>query len=399
LLYEEQCISHTISKTHLDDNIVVEGNNSDSSDDSNVIETTDDPEMIVRDLEARNLRRLQMRKLSPQARQILLFTASLHIREGRGLTVEDLEKLGFGKHNAEKIIQDARRNGLLIPGDTKKGKQKQYYLSNYKYKIDDGAKRRKDKHKEIFPVDKDITLQLLQLLSNRKYIYHNIHLETNLCYNEDYNHIEWNIPSSYNKQKVMAFKLELNRKCSIIVSEKGTINISIECTFDPYEFHTPSGLIEFIGSCGQVLNVLQAAASNKLYIVPSIPDWYITQFDYNKDIPTNNAGPTVLSWAPAYGRLKVGHLGTIFQIYPKGLPDLGDCLRFEGHYSTKEKKNLKDTLSDIIEWDNGHGDYGGIAVGGGDKKGKRSPFVTAEDLLKKVKENVETDDENRISDD
>jgi hypothetical protein len=60
---------------------------------------------------------------------------------------------------------------------------------------------------------------------------------------------------------------------------------------------------------------------------------------------------------------------------------------------------LKDTLSDIIEWDNGHGDYGGIAVGGGDKKGKRSPFVTAEDLLKKVKENVETDDENRISDD
>jgi hypothetical protein len=81
LLYEEQCISHTISKTHLDDNIVVEGNNSDSSDDSNVIEATDEPEMIVRDLEARHLRRLQMRKLPPQARHILLLTASLHIRE------------------------------------------------------------------------------------------------------------------------------------------------------------------------------------------------------------------------------------------------------------------------------------------------------------------------------
>ena len=75
--------------------------------------------MAVRDLEARNLHRLKMKKLPPQARHILLLTASIHIREGRGLTVGDLEKIRFRKHNAEKIIQDARRKGLLIPGDTR----------------------------------------------------------------------------------------------------------------------------------------------------------------------------------------------------------------------------------------------------------------------------------------
>ncbi len=93
----------------------------------------------------------------------------------------------------------------------------------------------------------------------------------------------------------------------------------------------------------------------------------------------------------------MAHLGTIFQAYPKGLPELGDCARFEGHYSTKEKK-LKDVIPDIIDWDNGDGDGDGTEKEGDEKKGKKSPFVTAEDLLKKAKENVETEDENRISD-
>ena len=49
--------------------------------------------MAVRDLEARNLHRLKMKKLPPQARHILLLTASIHIREGRGLTVGGSRKV------------------------------------------------------------------------------------------------------------------------------------------------------------------------------------------------------------------------------------------------------------------------------------------------------------------
>ena len=52
--------------------------------------------------------------------------------------------------------------------------------------------------------------------------------------------------------------------------------------------------------------------------------------------------------ATSNGKLKVKHLGTIFQIYPKGLPDHGDDLRLEGRYILKENKNLKDSIFDII---------------------------------------------------
>jgi hypothetical protein len=374
---DDDNIKDTISKTHLGNKVVVE-DIGDSSSDSNVIETTDEPEMVVRDLEARNLRRLQMKKLPPQARHILLLTASLHILEGKGITVGYLEGLGFRKDNAEKQLQDARRNGLLIPGDTRKGKQKQYYLSNYKHIIDERVRER-DKNRDIH-VDTDITLQLLRVLSNRKYTYHNIHLETNLCYDSDYESLGWSIPSMRNKQKVTTFKLKLMRECSITVSPTRTTNISFKCTLDPFKLHTSSDLIEFIGCCGQALNVLQSAAKNRLNVVPPIPEWHITQFDYNKDIPTNELDQ--LSWTIAYGRLQIKYLGTIFQIYPKGLPELGECTRVEGHYSTTEKNRLKDTISDIIDVD---------------RKGKKSPFVTAEDMLKKVKEIKDLyDDDKRI---
>jgi hypothetical protein len=61
--------------------------------------------------------------------------------------------------------------------------------------------------------------------------------------------------------------------------------------------------------------------------VPSIPQWYINQFDYNKDISLRKScDPQVLSWSSivSYGRIQIEILGTIFQIYPKGLPENGD---------------------------------------------------------------------------
>ncbi len=164
---------------------------------------------------------------------------------------------------------------------------------------------------------------------------------------------------------------------------------------ESYKTHIILDRTEFTGSCGQALNVLQSEAKNRLNVVPRIAEWCLTQFDYNKDIPTNNKSPTVLSWAIGYGRLKVAYMGAIFQIYPKGLPEIGDCARFEAHYSTKDKKKLKDVIPDIIEWDNGNSDD----REGGEKKGKKSPFVTAEDMLKKVKEQMKSEDDNGILDD
>lgn len=275
-------------------------------------------------------------------------------------------------------MQDGKNNRLLIPGKIRIDKQKQYYLLNYKCILDTRA--RKKQKDEPVSVDADITIHLLQRLSNRNYIYHNMYLETNLIYETDYDSICWSIPSLKNRQKVNTFKLEQHCEYTIIVSKKGTINISIQCTFDPYEFHTPSGLIEFFGSCGQALSEIQEAANNRLYVVPPIPDWNIHQFDYGKDIPSMipNADPKVVSWT-AQGILRIKDIGTVFQAYPKGIPDIGECTRFEGHYNTKEDKELKDIIPDVIDKGNNSND----SEYGSTKDRKNSPFVTAEELLKK----------------
>ncbi len=184
-----------------------------------------------------------------------------------------------------------------------------------------------------------------------KYVYHNIHLETTLNFKEDYDLLRWCIPSPNNKQKVNSFKLEPRRSCNIVVSPTGTINISIECTLAPYEFHTTEGLVNFFASCGQIWRILQTETQGRLTVVPSLYKWYLQRFDYNKDISVKGleARPPLegISWI-SRGLLKIKYLGTIFQIYSKELPEKGEHLRVESHYSTKEKKNVVKTVEDIV---------------------------------------------------
>jgi hypothetical protein len=62
-------------------------------------------------------------------------------------------------------------------------------------------------------------------------------------------------------------------------------------------------------------------------------------------------------------------LGFLFQIYPKGLPDIGDCYRFEGRYSSDKKESVVDTLANIAN--------------------DKPPFVTAEDMLSSNRKKTE----------
>ncbi len=215
-------------------------------------------ENLVRDWEANH----PHIPLSRSARKLALLAASLHLYEGRGITVSDLQRLGLEKDNAEMKLYLSKKNNLLIPHESLKiGKQKQYFLSNYKHIID--AKSKHDKDVEI-NLEDDLLLHLLKILSCKKYNYHHIHLETSLNYKDDYNSINWNIPSAKNRQKVKTFILEPRRKCSITISHSGTVDITIECTLQPYKLHTPSDLVVFFGSCGQALSELQGAANNRV---------------------------------------------------------------------------------------------------------------------------------------
>jgi hypothetical protein len=207
-------------------------------------------------------------RLTPKIRELALLAASIHILEYRGIIVNDLKKLGISNDNAEKKLQDALRLGLLVPHQSiRTGKQKQYFLSNYMH-IADERNNERDDDAEILP--NDVSLLLARELSDMEYIYHNIHLETALNYSEDYDLLKWDIPSSNNRQKVKKFNLEARRNCSIVISSTGTVNISIECTLQPYEFHTPSGLVTFFVSCGKIWKLLQLETDDRLTVVPPI---------------------------------------------------------------------------------------------------------------------------------
>ena len=144
--------------------------------------------------------------------------------------------------------------------------------------------------------------------------------------------------------------------------------ISIQCTLQPYEFHSVKGLISFFVICGQILNLLRLSAGNRTNVVPPVEDWHIMQFDYNKDISIDRL-PKVINWI-SKGILKVEYLGTIFQIYSKKMPFDGECLRCEGHFSTKEKKiKMEDMITKLAADDE-----------------NRHPFTTVEEMLLKHNE-------------
>jgi hypothetical protein len=296
---------------------------------------------------------------------VAILTATLNLYHNRGITVSDLVRLGYGKDYAEKLLQDGKRAGLLVPSEDRIGKQKQYFMSNYKYVLD--KKGKESKRQEILP--NDISLLLARELSKREYVYHHIGLETILLHKGDYELFGGRILSEKNRQKVDSFRLDAKRSCSVTISPNGTVGISIMCSIKPFELHTPSGLVDFFASCGQILRYLQSNTINRLAVVPPVWEWCLTQFDYNKDLvirELRDKNPAV-DWA-AKGLLKVKYLGAVFQIYSKDMPDLDECLRWDGHYSTKKKEKVVETLANIT--------------------GKEKlPFTTAEELLSKIREN------------
>ena len=234
---------------------------------------------------------------------------------------------------------------------------------------------RDNNNTEILP--NDVSLLLARELSARKYVYHNIHLETALSYKEDCDLLKWHIPSSSNKQKVKKFELESRRNCRPVISSTGTVNISIGCTPQPYEFHTPSSLVTFFASCGQIWNLLQLETDDRLTVVLPICEWNLQRFDYNKDISikeleSKHSTTTSINWS-SKGILKVKYLGTLFQIYCKPMPEKGECLRVDGHYTTTDKKKAVEMVGDIAT--------AASASASASETVKKHPFTTAEELL------------------
>ena len=323
-----------------------------------LLEETCDPEVIVRDLESRHLPRLGKNKLPQQVRHMLVLAAHIHISKWRGIMVTDLTASGKKKDYSEKILQYGRKCGLLVPSENRIGKQKQYFLSNYKYIID--GKQRSNKREEIPP--NDILLLLARELASQQNQYHGIGLSSNLVNIKDYEQIKWPIPSNKNKQKVIAFNFTSRRSCTFTLSPTGTVKMYITSTVDSFKLHSYYGLIDFFSCCGKIDLIFALKSRRGFNSIPNISEWYLRRFDCNKDLniqPLSEKYPEI-HWT-SRGLLQLKHLGVIFQGYCKGMPDVGDCLRLEHIYKIKDNSKVADVVSQL--------------------NNETFPFYTAEDLF------------------
>jgi hypothetical protein len=346
--------------------------------DINLDTSSIDPvEDLVREWQRDNNRK----ELSTTFRNIALQTATINIMHQRGITVSDLVDNGIGKDYAEKLLPQAVDYGLLIRLDNRFGKQYQYVLSNYVYNLNpkDADVENDD---EILP--SDVSLILARELSGMEYAYHNIHLITTLNYKEDYHALNWDVPSKVNQQKVKSFNLEPKRSVNFRVSPSGTVNISIECTYRPFEFHTAAGLMNFFGICGKIDTYLQLSTKNRINVVPWFGNWSLIQFDYNKDLPTkalkDKYHSKVINWS-SKGVLRIYYLGIIFRIYCKMMPYIGEFLRLESRFSTKEKMKMIDSLPGIAVSGFDNGSYNNDFTDDNSKPDKKHPFTTIEEML------------------
>ena len=336
-----------------------------------------DPENLVREWESNN------KVLSSNFRKIALHAATIHITKGKGITVSDLVDIGFGKDYTEKLLPQAVERGLLQRHENRLGKQHQYVLSNYIHILNSiDANKEEEEEEEVLPTD--VSLLLAHELSKMRYVYHNIHLTTSINYKDDYHLFNWGIPSIENKQKVHTFTLEPKRSVTFIVSPNGTVNISIECTYHHFEFHTAEGLMNFFGICGQIFTYLQLCTKSRVNVVPSFSNWSLMQFDYNKDLPTKTLkdkySSKVINWS-SKGVLRVYYLGVIFRIYCKMMPYIGECLRAEGRFSTKEEVKISDSIPRITAAVSSDSGDASSNNGNDAENNKKHPFTTIEEML------------------
>ena len=186
---------------------------------------------------------------------------------------------------------------------------------------------------------------LVTTLSRRKPTFHKLHLYTKLP-SELYRDINWIVPSLRNKAKVKEFRLEYRRLVGFEIFPDGTTAIHMTSTANPYELHTPSGIIDFVSSLGEARSILKAE-SKDLRRIPPVTSWKLKMFDKDKTISVSELEkdiPQVMKWWSAEG-IRVEHLGEVFQIYGKIMPETGEAFRLEVQSTVED---AREELADAI---------------------------------------------------
>ena len=150
-----------------------------------------------------------------------------------------------------------------------------------------------------------------------------------------------------NKAKVREFRLDRRRTVRFEIYPEGGTSIYMVSTANPYELHTPKGLVDFFSSLGETRSILKTECHD-LHRVPEVNSWKLKMFDKDKTISVSELEkdiPQVMKFWSDEG-IRVEHLGEVFQFYGKVMPETGPAFRFEVQSAVddSENKDLTDTI-------------------------------------------------------
>jgi hypothetical protein len=186
---------------------------------------------------------------------------------------------------------------------------------------------------------------LVATLSRRKPTFHKLTLYTELP-REIYEDLRWPIPSLRNKVKVREFRLDYRRTVKFEVPHEGSTGIHMTSTANAHELHTPKGLVDFFAALGEARSILKAEC-NDLHSIPQVNSWKLKIFDKDKTISVSELEkdiPHVMRFWSSEG-IRIEHLGEVFQLYGKVMPETGPAFRFEVQSTVEHPEN---ELSDAI---------------------------------------------------
>ena len=263
---------------------------------------------------------------------------------GKGITFFDVvEEYRCSKRKAQRKLKNAcneridkygKKSSILFRLDDKRTIPQQYFPSSIKATIIENKRNRlidptgpnynnKASSSSYYPLHNAIEQQMVQSFLTQLYLLpfqplnmHNIHLWTIIDKNH-YEEINQKPCSDENNTEIQR-ELIGNREVIYHFNKKGSIQIEISCSHNPFPLETDNDVNIFFVFLGQVKYILKIILNDpRERIVPPVDNWILKYCDFNKDIELYDKSIGQLLKL----NIQIKHAGEAFRLYVKNLED------------------------------------------------------------------------------
>jgi hypothetical protein len=278
----------------------------------------------------------------------------------RGITFKDLMKQGLVVHKrqAQETLKYYRRKDTLFT--LRLRRPQEYFATPIKSEVI-------EKFSKITPIDPtgvtnylphlsskrsplcncvdNIVIQSLEgyvlpLLRTAPSYIHNMHFKTKISSEYHCETIIQQLRSTARNGGKQLTEVIGSARVVYTFYRSGTVNVEVKCTNNPFRLENEidhSSILVFFGQIRDRLITFLTDRHER--IVPALMNWYITEFDLNKDVKVSN----LLQFSGI--NIQVRHLDHVFRIYVKSMGEHTVCRIEESKHT---QKPILQAINDIF---------------------------------------------------